>query len=100
MQDDLACKTLTNGSQCLLSLNSLANRDDPDAAFHQGFHCLLRLKNLQEQNDIRHNLENSTCDPSKYTMASPILIISIFMGKSIQRQRINSLVQSFFSAYG
>ena len=30
--------------------------------------------------------ENSTCDPLKYTMGSPKLIVSICMGKSIRIQ--------------
>ena len=39
-------------------MSTLANIEDPDemqhnAAFHQGLHCLLRLKQI-------HNLENST----------------------------------------
>ena len=46
------------------------------AAFHQGLHCLLRLKHAPGT-EIHHNLENSTCDPLKYTMGSPILILSI-----------------------
>ena len=54
---------------------TLASSEDPDemqhdAAFHQGLHCLLRLKRLS-RSDIHHN---STCDPLKYTMGSPILI--------------------------
>ena len=67
----------------------MANSDDPDdAAFHQGLHCLLRLKQpLRKQ--IHHDLENSTCDPLKYTMSTSILIVSICMGKSIRIQRIN-----------
>ena len=40
--------------------------------------------------EIRH-LETSTCDPLKYTMGSPILIVSICIGKSIRIQRVNSL---------
>ena len=49
------------------------------AAFHQGLHCLLRLKQ-PSGTEIHHNLENSTLDPLKYTMDSPILIASICMG--------------------
>ena len=29
-------------------------------------------------------IENSTCDPLKYEMGSPIIIVSIFMGKFIR----------------
>ena len=48
---------------------TLSNSEDPDemqltAAFHQGIHCLLRLKQSSET-EIPHNLEKSTCDPLK-----------------------------------
>ena len=59
-----------------------------NAAFHQGLHCLLRLKRLSGT-DIHDNLENSTPDPLKYTMSNPILIVSIGMGASIRIQRVN-----------
>ena len=44
----------------------LANSEDPDemlhnAAFHQGLHYLLQLKQ-PSGTEIHHNLENSTCD--------------------------------------
>ena len=63
----------------------LANSDDPDemqhnAAFHQGLHCLLRLKQ-PSWTEVQHSLEISTCDPLKYTMGSPILIVSLCIGK-------------------
>ena len=50
-------------------MGTLANSDDPDemqhyAAFHQGLHCLLILKQPSRR-DIHHDLENSTCDPHK-----------------------------------
>ena len=54
---------------------TLANSEDPDE-FHQGLHGLPRLK--QPLGTLIHrNVENSTCDPLKYTMGSPILIVSI-----------------------
>ena len=56
-------------------------------AFHPGLHCLLSLKQ-PSGTEIHHNLENSNCDPLKYTMGSPILIVSICMGKSIRIQRV------------
>ena len=48
------------------NLGTLANGEDPDeiqhdAAFHQGLHCLLRLKQ-PSVTEIHHNLETSTCD--------------------------------------
>ena len=64
-------------------MGTFANREDPDemqhnhnAAFHQDLHCLLRLKQ-HSGTEIHHNLENSTCDPLKYTMSNLILIVSI-----------------------
>ena len=56
-------------------MGTLANSEDQDemqhnAAFHQGLHHLLSLKQLL-RTEIHHNLENSTCDPLKYTMGSP-----------------------------
>ena len=64
-------------------MGNLANSEDPDemqhnAAFHQGLHCLRRLKQALGI-EIHHNLENSTCDPLKYTMGSPTPIVSKFM---------------------
>ena len=50
---------------------------------HQGLHCLLRLKQ-NSGTEIHHNIENSTWDPFKYTMGSPILSVSICMWKSIR----------------
>ena len=49
--------------------NLLANSVDPDemqhhAAFHQGLHCLLRLKQ-PSVTEIYHNFENTKCDPFK-----------------------------------
>ena len=56
------------------STGTLTNSADPhkmqylkDAAFHQGLHCLLI------KTEIHNNLENSTCNPLKYTMGSYIL---------------------------
>ena len=56
-----------------LKTGTLANSEDPDemqhnAAFHQGLHCLLRLRQLSGT-EVHHN---STCDPLKYTMGSPV----------------------------
>ena len=65
-------------------MSTFANNGDSDemqhnAAFHQGLHCLLRLKQ-PSRTEIHHNLENSTCDPLKYTICSPILFVAICMG--------------------
>ena len=80
-------------SKGLTLKGTLANRVDPDemqhnAAFHQGLYCLLRLKQPSCTN-IYHNFENSACEPLKYTMCSPILIVSLCMGKPIRIQRVN-----------
>ena len=48
------------------------NEMQHNAAFHQGLHCLLRLKQPSET-EIHRNLENSTRDPLKYSMGSPII---------------------------
>ena len=72
---------------------TLANSKDPDemqhnAAFHLALHCLLRFKQ-PPGTEILHNIENSTRDPLKYAMGSPMLIVSICMGKSISAQTAN-----------
>ena len=57
----------------------MANSEDPDemqliAAFHQGLHCLLRLKQ-PSGSKIHSNLETTTtCDPSKYKWAIQYLL--------------------------
>ena len=65
-------------------MGTFANNEDSDkmqhyAAFHQGLHCLLRLKQ-PSGTEIHHNFENSTCDHLKYTIGSHILIVSICKG--------------------
>ena len=62
-------------------MGTLANSEDPDemqlnAAFHQGLHCLLRLKQPSVI-EIHHNLDwkKSTCDPLKCKMDHPILLL-------------------------
>ena len=50
-------------------MGTLANSEDPDemqhkAAFHQGLHCLLRLKQPLGI-EIHHNLEKSTSYPGQ-----------------------------------
>ena len=75
-------------------MGTLENSEEPDemqhdAAFHQGLHCLLRLKQ-PSQTETHPNLETFTCNPLNYKMGSPILIVSIFMGKSIRIQRVEA----------
>ena len=65
-----------------LSLSILVtsgNSEDPDEML---LHTLLRFKQLSGT-ELHHNIENSTCDPLKYTMGSPMHIVSLCMGKSI-----------------
>ena len=81
-------------------MGTLTNSEDPDemqhnAAFHQGLHCLLRLKQ-PSGTEIHHYSETSTCEPFKYTMDNPILIVSICMGKSIRIQRVNQCGENKF----
>ena len=77
---------------------TLANSEDPDemqhnAAFHQDLHCLqIHVVKKTSGTEIHHNLENSTFDPLKYTMGRHILIVSIYMGKSIIIQRVEKQV--------
>ena len=77
-------------------MGTLANSEDPDemqheAAFHQGLHCLLRV--IQpSRTEKKHNLEVSFCDPFKCTMGSPIVIVSICMGKSVRKQSIKEYI--------
>ena len=68
-------------------MGTLANSEDLDemhytAAFHQGLHCLLRLKQSSGM-DIYIIISLST------HWAVPILIVSICMGKSIRIQKVN-----------
>ena len=72
-----------------------ANSEDPDemphyVAFHQGLHCLLR-QNQSLENEV-YFLEISICDPSMYTMDHPDLIISNFMGDSIDIQKVKRML--------
>ena len=72
-----------------------ANSEDPDemqhnAAFRQGLHCLLRLK-YPSETETHSYLENFASDPLKYKLSSPILILSICMGKSTRILRVNSI---------
>ena len=65
----------------------MANYEDTDemqynAAFYQGLHYLLRLKQ-PSRTEIHNNLENLTYHPLKCKMENPILIVSICMGGSI-----------------
>ena len=58
-------------------MGTLANSKDPDemqhnAAFHQGLHCLLRLKQ-PSGTEIHNNKETSTWDPLKYKMGIHLL---------------------------
>ena len=58
-----------------------------NAAFHQGLHCLQRLKQPSEP-ELHYNLESSTSDPLKYTIGSSLLNVLICMGKFIRIQKV------------
>ena len=79
-------------------MGTLANSEDPDemqhhAAFHLGLHCLLGLKPPSGK-EIHHNLETSTCDPFKYKMGNPILIV-VSICIRVQRVKIHFVQQLF-----
>ena len=63
-------------------IHSLVNNDDPDkmphnAAFHQGIHCFITMKQKQySAKEIHFYVESTTCDPSVYTMDHPRFIAS------------------------
>ena len=73
-------------------MDTLANSEDPDemqhnAVFQQGLHCLLRQ--IQSSGILVHNhLEMYTCDPLKYKMVNPILLVFISVEKYIRMQRV------------
>ena len=61
-------------------MGTLPNSEGTDeiqhnAAFHQGLHCLLGLKQPSGK-EIKHSLASSVCDLLNYTMGSPIVIVS------------------------
>ena len=60
---------------------TLANSEDPSAAFQQGLHHLLSLK--QPLSTEIYHLENPV------TLKVPYLSVSICMGKHIRIQRVN-----------
>ena len=60
-----------------------------DAAFHQGLHCLISLKQ-SSGTEILHFKEFLNCDPLKYKIDNSKLIVSIWMGESIRMKRVNS----------
>ena len=45
-------------------------------------------QNTNFSNIMHHYLDNSNCDPFKYTMGSPMPVASIDMGKSIRIQGV------------
>ena len=60
-----------------------------NAAFHQGLHCLLRLKGSSER-EIQFLLEIIIRDPSIYTMNHTKLIASYQVEEPIRIQRVNT----------
>ena len=85
----------------IFKMDTLANSEEPDemqhdAAFHQGLHCLVFaiIKQFLEK-EMHHNQKNSTCDPLKFIMGSPLVIVLICMGKLIKIQKFNDPVNYF-----
>ena len=78
-----------SNKKIIFLVHTLNLRPD-NAAFHQSLHRLLRLTQPSETEvkELHYNSENSTCDPLKNTMNSPILMVSICMGKSIRIQKV------------
>ena len=58
-----------------------------NAAFHQGLHCLLRLKQSSGK-EIQSYFEIITCDPLISTMDYPKFIVSYQVAESISIQRV------------
>ena len=63
-------------------MGTLANSEDPDEMqymLHIIWACTVCLDLKQPSGTeihVHHNFENSYCDPLKYTIGSPILIVS------------------------
>ena len=75
-------------------MDTLANSDNPDemqhnAAFHQGLHCLLRLKRSSKK-EIQFLLEIITRDPSIDTTNHPKFIVSNGAEEPIRIQRVKA----------
>ena len=75
-----------------LKMCTWANSEDPDempqnVAFHHGIHCLPRKAHFSGT-EIHHILEIPTCDPLKYIMDDPILIVSNKMEEPTNIQRV------------
>ena len=69
-------------------MGHLANSEDPDemqhhAAFHQGLHCLLRLKQ-PSGTEIHHNLENSIVTPYSTQWEVPYLLFQYVWGNAFE----------------
>ena len=78
-------------------MGTLASCEDPNemqhyAAFHQGLHCLLRLKQPSET-EIHHHLETSTYDTLKVKMGNPTHTYCINMyGKIHQNAKGKNII--------
>ena len=83
---------------CTLAISENPDEMQHNAAFYQGLHCLLRLKQPPET-EIYHTSDNSTRDPLKYKMNNLIFIVSICMEKSISIQRVKHLFYLGFHFY-
>ena len=71
--------------------------EDPDnAAFHQGLHCLLRLKQFSET-EMHNNLETTTFDPLKYKMGYPRLVVLFDFINLTQVHNFTASAQDIFT---
>ena len=72
-------------------MGTLTNSEEPDkmqhtAAFHQGLHHLLSLKQ-PSGTEIHYNVENSTCDPLKVHNGQFHTFFIIVYGKTHQNTK-------------
>ena len=75
-------------------MGTLAKSEYPDemlhnAAFHQGFDCLLRPDRSSEK-EIKSVFEITACDSLIYTIDHPHLTVSNFMESSIGLKRVKT----------
>ena len=83
-------------------MGTLANSEHPDemppnAAFHQGLHCLLRQIRSSEKEIKKKNL---TCDPSIYIMDHPDFLHTwCFMENSTDIKRVIKVINAYLGNF-
>ena len=68
------------------------------AVFHQGLHCLLRLKQSLWK-EVHYFNKILTSNPLKYKTDNSILIVSICMGKSIKILHISRILTNTWEGH-